>query len=255
MKIRPILKNGFIRLRVEDPGCQRMDESQQSALRRMSPLWLKSGKEWCSILTLILALPIFIYAQELKPIKLLAPQTEGGRPLMQALKERKSLREFSSQELPLQVVSDMLWAANGINRPESAHHRTAPSAMDMQEIDIYVAKTDGLYLYDAQANMLIPVASGDIRALTGKQPFVKDAPVNLIYVADLSKMGRLSAEGADFYAAADTGFISQNVYLYCASVGLATVVRGSIDKPALAKAMQLRPEQKIILSQTIGYPK
>jgi len=217
MKIRMILKNGFI-------------------------------------LTLLLAFPTFIYAQELKPIKLLAPQTEGGKPLMQALKERKSMREFSSQELPLQVISDLLWAADGINRPESAH-RTAPSAMNMQEIDIYLAKADGLYLYDAKENILIPVVSGDIRALTGKQPFVKDAALNLIYVARLTKMSRLSAEDADFYAAADTGFISQNVYLYCASVGLATVVRGSIDKPALAKAMQLRPDQKIILAQTIGYPK
>jgi SagB-type dehydrogenase family enzyme len=206
------------------------------------------------ILTLLLALPIFIYAQELQPIKLPAPKMEGGKPLMQALKERKSMRGFSSQELTLEVISDMLWAADGINRPESAH-RTAPSAVNMQEIDIYLAKADGLYLYDAQANMLMPVASGDIRALTGGQAFVKDAPLNLIYVADFSKMSRMSGEDRDFYAAADTGFISQNVYLYCASFGLATVVRGSIDKPALAKAMKLRLEQKIILAQTIGYPK
>jgi len=206
------------------------------------------------ILTLLLTLPIFIYAQELQPIKLPPPKMEGGKPLMQALKERKSTRGFSSQELPLEVISDMLWAADGINRPESAH-RTAPSAMNLQEIDIYLAKADGLYLYDAKAHMLMPVASGDIRVLTGSQAFVKDAPVNLIYVADFSKMSRVSSEDRDFYAAADTGFISQNVYLYCASFGLATVVRGSIDKPALAKAMKLRPDQKIILAQTIGYPK
>lgn len=206
------------------------------------------------ILALLIALPIYIYAQELKPIKLSVPRMEDGKPLMQVLKERKSTREFSSKELPLQVMSDMLWAADGINRPESAH-RTAPSAVNMQEIDIYVAKENGLYLYDAKANMLIPVVSGDIRALTGKQAFVKDAPLNLIYVADFSKMSKMPDENRDFYAAVDTGFISQNVYLYCASVGLATVVRGSIDKPALAKAMKLQPEQKIILAQTIGYPK
>ena len=206
------------------------------------------------ILALLLALPIFIYAQDIKPIKLLVVQMGGGKPLMQALKERKSMREFSSQELPLQVISNLLWAANGINRPESAH-RTAPSAMNMQEIDIYLAKADGLYLYDAKENILIPVASGDIRALTGKQPFVKDAPINLIYVADLAKMGRLSAVDADFYAAADTGFISENVYLYCSSFGLATVVRGLMDKPALAKAMKLGADDKIILAQTVGYPK
>jgi len=173
---------------------------------------------------------------------------------MQALKERKSLREFSSKELPLQVISDLLWAANGINRPDSGH-RTAPSAMNMQEIDIYLAKTDGLYLFDAQQNMLIPVAGEDIRALTGKQPFVKDAPINLIYVADLSKMSKTSGADADFYAGTDTGFISENAYLYCASAGLATVVRGMIDRPALAKAMKLRPDQKIILAQTVGFLK
>ena len=206
------------------------------------------------ILILLFALPVFIYAQELKPVKLPEPQTQGGMPLMQALKVRKSTREFSSRELPAEVISDMLWAAAGINRPESAH-RTSPTAMDMQEIDIYLAKADGLYLYDFKGNILMPVMSGDIRALTGSQPFVKDAPVNLIYVADLSKMSRLSSQNADFYAAADTGFISQNVYLYCASSGLATVVRGSMDKSALAKAMKLRPDQKIILAQTVGYPK
>ena len=206
------------------------------------------------ILILLFALPVFIYAQELKPVKLPEPQTQGGMPLMQALKVRKSTREFSSRELPAEVISDMLWAAAGINRPESAH-RTSPTAMDMQEIDIYLAKADGLYLYDFKGNILMPVMSGDIRALTGSQSFVKDAPLNLIYVADLSKMSRLSSQNADFYAAADTGFISQNVYLYCASSGLATVVRGSMDKSALAKAMKLRPDQKIILAQTVGYPK
>lgn len=198
--------------------------------------------------------PMFIFGQEIKPIKLLAPRLESGKPLMQALKERKSSREFSSREVSPEVLSEILWAANGINRPDSGH-RTAPSAMDMQEINIYVAQTNGLYLYDAKANMLMPVLAEDIRALTGKQPFVQEAPINLIYVADLSKMSQLSAEDQDFYAAADTGFISQNVYLYCASAGLSTVVRGYIDKLALAKAMKLRPDQKIILAQTVGYPK
>jgi len=194
------------------------------------------------------------YAQESKLIKLPAPQIEGGKPLMQAVKVRKTSREFSLKELPLQIISDLLWAADGINRQDSGH-RTAPSAMNMQEIDIYIAKADGLYLFDAKENMLMPVVAADLRALTGNQPFVKDAPVNLIFVADLKKMSKPSAEMVDFYAATDTGFISENVYLYCASAGLATVVRGWVDKPVLAKAMKLRNNQKIILAQTVGYPK
>ncbi len=194
------------------------------------------------------------YAEDLKPIKLPVPQTEGGLPLMQALKERKSMREFSSRELPLQAISDMLWAACGISRPESGK-RTAPTAKDMQEIDVYVAKADGLYLYDAKNNMLIPMMAGDVREMTGMQPFVKYAPINLIFVADLAKMGGMSADAADFYAATDTGYVSENVYLYCASTGLATVVCGWIDKPAMEKAMKLRDNQKVILAQTVGYPK
>ena len=173
---------------------------------------------------------------------------------MQALKDRKTDRAFSVKELPQQMLSDMLWAADGINRSDSGR-RTAPSAKNMQEVDIYVAKADGLYLYDAKANMLTPVLAGDIRALTGKQAFVKDAPVNLVFVADFSKMNDLNESDANFYAATDTGFISENVYLFCSSSGLATVVRAMVDKPALAKAMKLRPDQKVILTQTVGYPK
>jgi len=206
------------------------------------------------ILALLVALPVLILADEVKPVKLPDPRTDGGKALMQALKERKSAREFSPKELPMDVMSDMLWAADGINRPDSGR-RTAPSASNVQEIDIYVAKADGLYLYDAAANTLTQVLPDDIRALTGTQAFVKNAPVNLIYVADLSKMSKMSDEDKTFYSAADTGFISENVYLYCASAGLNTVVRALIDKAALAKAMKLRQDQKIILAQTVGYPK
>jgi len=206
------------------------------------------------IAAFLLVCPQLNYAQDLKPVKLPAPQLESGKPLMQALKARKSSRAFSAKELPLQVLSDLLWAADGISRPNSGL-RTAPSAMDMQEIDIYLAKADGLYLFDPQKNMLIPVIAEDIRGLTGGQEFVKEAPLNLIYVADLSKMSRLSESEAESYAGMDTGFISENAYLYCASAGLATVVRGSIDRVGLAKAMKLRADQKIILAQTVGYPK
>lgn len=206
------------------------------------------------LLIVILVLPVGMRAQEVKSIKLPAPQTDKGRPLMQVLKDRKSQREFSPRELPLQVLSDMLWAAFGINRPDSGG-RTAPSAMHMQEIDIYVAKSDGLYLFDAKKHMLIRVLAEDIRAVTGKQAFVGDAPVNLVYVADSSKMGNGSVEDKNFYAATDTGFISENVYLYCASEGLATVVRAWFDRPVLEKAMKLQSHQRVILTQTVGYPR
>jgi nitroreductase len=147
----------------------------------------------------------------------------------------------------------MLWAAFGVNRP-ALGMRTAPSAVNWQEIDIYVANSDGLYLYDAIANMLKPILAEDIRVLTGTQKFVKEAPVNLIFVADFTKMANATTEQKEFYSACDTGFISQNVYLYCASEGLATVVRGLIDREKLAKKMGLGSEQKIILAQTVGYP-
>lgn len=206
----------------------------------------------CMVLVFSSISPIF--SEELKLIQLPKPQTDGGKPLMQVLKDRSSSREFSPQKLPIQVLSNLLWAACGINRPDSGK-RTAPSAVNYQEMDIYVAVHDGLYLYDAKAHMLKPILSGDIRALTGRQAFVKDALLNLIYVADYSKMTRSSNEDKDLFSAANTGCIAQNVYLFCASEGLATVLRASIDRPALAKAMNLRPDQKIILSQTVGYPK
>jgi SagB-type dehydrogenase family enzyme len=196
--------------------------------------------------------PPLISAQEPKAVQLPPPDMSGGRPLMQALRERASSRTFSPEKLPLRVVSNLLWAAFGINRPESGG-RTAPSASNSQETDIYVAMSEGLFRYDARGHQLIPVLPDDIRALTGRQDFVKDAPVNLIYVSDLSRMTRASVSDRDFYAATHAGFISQNVYLFCASEGLATVVRASIDRPALARAMRLRSDQKITLAQTVGY--
>jgi SagB-type dehydrogenase family enzyme len=186
-------------------------------------------------------------------ISLLPPDTSGGKPLMRCLKERKTSRSFDSEPLPAQVLSNLLWAAFGVNRPDG--RRTAPSAMNMQEMDIYVAMQKGLYLYDAPSHTLKQVTGEDIREKTGTQSFVKDAPLDIVYVADLSKTGRASANDQILYTAADCGFIAQNVHLYCASEGLACVVRASIDKPALSKAMDLRPDQKIILSQTVGYPK
>ena len=195
-----------------------------------------------------------IYSQETKKIKLPQPQTDIGKPLMQTLKLRQSSREFNSKPLPLQEISNLLWAANGINRTESGK-LTAPSAMNNQETDIYVAMQSGVYIFNVKENCLDLVVNEDIRGLTGKQEFVKTAPVNLVYVSDFSKMGKANNEDKILYSAADVGFIAENVYLYCASQGLSVVVRGSIDRGILAKKLNLKAEQKIILSQTIGFPK
>jgi SagB-type dehydrogenase family enzyme len=195
-----------------------------------------------------------VLAAEPQAINLPQPQLDGGKSLMQALKERKTTREFADREIPLQTISNLLWAAYGINRPDGGR-RTAPSAWNRQSIDVYVALAKGLYRYEAQANSLVPVLGEDIRALTGKQSFVKDAPVNLIYVADYSRIGDRPEAEKDFVSAADTGFVAENVYLYCASEGLGTVIRAAIDREKLAEAMKLKPEQKITLSQTVGYPK
>jgi SagB-type dehydrogenase family enzyme len=170
---------------------------------------------------------------------------------MQALKLRQSSRSFSPEKLSPQMLSNLLWAAFGINRPESGKH-TAPSASNRQEIDVYAAMAEGLFLYDAKAHMLRQVLAADLRAATGRQDFVQSAPLNLVYVADLARAGK--GESRLLYTAADTGFISQNVYLFCASEGLATVVRGMVDRPALAKAMQLHADQEVMLAQTVGYP-
>jgi SagB-type dehydrogenase family enzyme len=193
-------------------------------------------------------------AQELKPIDLPKPQMDGGKPLLQVLKERATGREFRDEKLPPQVLSNLLWAAWGINRPDSGR-RTAPSASNRQEIEIYVAAADGLYLYDAKAHRLQPVLSDDVRAMTGSQPFVREAAVNLVYVADYAKMGKAADPDKAVTAAANTGFIGQNVYLFCTSEGLATVFRGMVGRDALAKTMKLRPDQKITYAQTVGFPK
>lgn len=206
-----------------------------------------------SMVTFLLSFAFSLSAEDLKPVKLPAPQPGTGKTLMNVLKERRSSRSFSPRPIPDTVLSNLLWAACGVNRPGTGY-RTAPSAKNLQEIDVYAAMGNGLFLYDARDHVLKPVLSEDIRALTGMQPFVAEAPLNLIYVADLSKMEGVSPENKALFSATDTGFISQNVYLFCASEGLATVVRGSIDRDSLARKMKLSGHQKIILAQTVGYP-
>jgi SagB-type dehydrogenase family enzyme len=201
--------------------------------------------------SIILAFPLL--AEMPAAISLPKPETLGGKPLMQALSERRSGREFASRNLSPQVLSNLLWAAFGVNRPDG--RRTAPSANNRQTVEVYVVMADGAYLYDAAHNRLSPVATADLRTSTGTQAYVGQAPLNLVYVSDYSKMGNSPETDQSTFAGAETGFIGQNVYLYCASEGLATVIRASLDKEVLAKALKLRPSQRIVLAQTVGYPK
>jgi SagB-type dehydrogenase family enzyme len=207
-----------------------------------------------AILALAFIMPQGAALAQEKTLQLAKPQIEGN-PFLQLLGQRGSSRTFSTESLPDNILSNLLWAATGISRSDSGK-RTAPTASNRQEMDVYVAMAKGLYLYDAKAHALKLILAKDIRELTGKQPFVKDAALNLIYVADYAKTSATTSEEDKLlYAAAATGFISQNVYLYCASAGLGTVVRAMVDRPVLASAMKLRSDQKIILTQTVGYPK
>lgn len=196
---------------------------------------------------------VSIAAEAPPALELPKPKLDAAATLVSALKARRSAREFSPAPLSPQVLSDLLWAADGVNRDDG--RRTAPSAKNWQEIDVYAVLPGGAYLYDAKAHALRGVASGDLRAATGVQDFVASAPLNLVYVADFARMSGASPADRELYAAADAGFVSQNVYLWCAATGLSTVVRGSVDRPALAKVLGLRPDQRIVLAQTVGRPK
>jgi len=193
----------------------------------------------------------FIINAQQKEIKLPAPQKEIGKPLMQVLNFRQSVRSFDTKPLPAQELSNLLWAAFGINREDGK--RTAPSSRNIQDIVIYVFIPEGVFLYNAKENNLDPVLSEDLRGMTGTQEYVKSAPLNLVYVSDQSKMGKANTEDKDITSGADAGFIAQNVYLYCASQNLGAVIRASIDKTPLATKLNLKQGQKIILAQTIGY--
>jgi len=200
----------------------------------------------------------FASAQETEVIKLPSPQTDGGMPLMQALKLRKSTRGNYGPDtkLPMQVISNLLWAANGVNRPDGM--RTAPSAIDWRNIDIYVTTADGLFLYDADQHVLIVLGREDVRAVAGLQDFVKSAPLNLIYVADFAKAKGFGGDGetipqAEVWSFAGTGAIAQNVYLFCASEGLACILRAMVDRDVIRKELKLRPDQKVMLAQTVAH--
>jgi len=193
------------------------------------------------------------FGQEAKPIQLPQPKLDPNKSLAQALKERQTTREYGGDLSP-QMLANALWAACGINRPDSGK-RTAPTARNWQEIEVYVATKQRMYLYDPKANALVPIVSQDIRPLTYTQvDRFKDAPINLVYIADLAKTD-VEEAAAMLLVAMDTGFAAQNVYLYCASEGLPTGFRVSIPKDKLGQAMKLRPKQRIMAGQSIGLPK
>lgn len=180
------------------------------------------------------------------------PQVTGGMPLMETLSNRITHRAFDTAELSGQQMSDLLWAAFGINRPDGK--RTAPSARNNQETDIYVLMQKGVYLYEPVKHKLIRLMENDIRHLGGTQDFVKDAPVTLVLIADLERMGQGQTGGLLQTAYIDAGYISQNIYLYCTSAGLATGARGLIDREKLGAALGLRENQAITVAHCVGYP-
>lgn len=204
------------------------------------------------LLSFALAASVLLSGQNTEIIDLPQPQKSGGMQLMEALQNRRSQRSFSEKELPLQTLSNLLWAAYGVNR--QGDKRTVPSAMGWNEFDIYLVQPGGWYLYNPQEHSLVQKGGTDLRTLACTQKYGQVAPLNLVYVADYSRMENAEQHEKQLYAAMDVGFISQNVYLFCASEGLATVVRATVNKENLRKKMNLQPEQHILLGQTVGYP-
>lgn len=195
-----------------------------------------------------------ISGQELSTIQLKSPDKTRGKATMKALNDRQSVREFSNEMLKDQDLSDILWAANGINRTDGK--RTAPSAMNKQDVDIYVIMKEGAYLYDARAHALKPVAKGDHRAsVAGNQDFVKEAPVCLLLVSETARFGDNVTDHTRLMAAADVGIVCQNINIACSALGLNTVPRGWMDQEALKKILNLTDTQLLLLNNPVGYPK
>ena len=186
-------------------------------------------------------------------IELPAPVTDGGCTLMKAMKDRRSTREYSDEELSPQQLSDILWAAGGINRPDGK--RTAGSTRNLQAVGVYAMLKSGIYFYNASKNVLEPVAEGDFSDIAGPQPFAKTAPLTILFVGDFNTMKIPDRDKQMLFFGCDVGLMSQNVYLYCASAGLATVVRGMVETAALAKAMGLPDNKSVLLAQSVGLPK
>lgn len=203
------------------------------------------------------------FAEDLKAITLPKPQTDGGKSVLAALKERRTNRNISSESLPPQTLSNLLWAAFGVNRqsgPFKGPGRTAASASNSQEIDLYVALPEGVYLYEAVPHRLMPIVAGDFRRRSGRRSAAR-APVNVFYVVDIAKYkkapfqepGLRDPEIQKSYYYVATGLIAQNVYLFAASQGLAAHFH-NCDKRNTPREFKLRPEQRVLFSQTVGYP-
>ena len=202
------------------------------------------------IILIFTIFPVLCNAQSNDTTVLPHPDKIGGLPLMNALNERHSSRNFIKKDLTAQQLSNLLWATFGVNRPDG--RRTAPSARNYQEVDVYIATAHGVYLYNAFKNALIRISDKDLRATTGTQGYVKDAAVDLVYVLDKKRVPGDNDEGKLVGAAISAGAMVQNVYLYCASEGLGCVVRGSFDKEQLADALKLGGQQEIIITQSAG---
>lgn len=242
-----------------------------------------------SFLGALLLLPLLAWAQaqEMKTISLNEPNKKRGLSLMEALSVRASVREWSDKELSPQDLSDLLWAANGINRPK-IKKRTASSAMNAQDVDIYVFMKDGVYLYDALGQALIPVVAGDFRSQIGMAPGGRPggpggppgprpegapmpppgappgpgpgsppspAPIQLVLVSDVSRFRAGTPELKHEWAAIDTGIVSQNISVFCAATGMATRPRAGMDKDGIKKLLKLKDTQYPLLNHPIGYPK
>lgn len=196
-------------------------------------------------------LPLSGPAAALTPLP--PPSRVGGMPLMEALQHRQSQRKFSTQPLGEQLLSDLLWAAAGVNRAAEGG-RTAPSALHAQEVDLHVALPNGLHLYDPTQHALRLEVASDVRRVTGYQDFVDDAALDLIFVADHTRMKLVPAARRRSYAYTCAGAMAQNVYLFCASAGLSTVLRAWFDHAGLSGVMGLSADHELLLAQTVGYP-
>jgi nitroreductase len=193
-----------------------------------------------------------VQAQD-QTIKLNTPDKNRGTAIMKVFNERHSEREYATEKLKAQDLSDLLWAANGINRTDGK--RTAPSCRDFREVKVYVILPEGAYLYDEKAHVLNLLTAGDHRgAVAGGQDFVKKAPLSIVLAADMTPFGNMS-ESSKLMAAVDVGLVCQNINMACAGLGLATVPRASMDHAALKKALKLKDTDLLLMNNPVGYPK